>query len=113
MISYCTNVLLLIISRKAKSRMFLFSHTENKMCRALRLLRGFARFVSRLSALRGWSTQVQPLGEGDRLHPEELWEPDGAALTEGRAGHTHTHIDKSEIQICKLDEKTVTKFEGS
>lgn len=71
---------------------------KNKTCRALRLLRGFARFVSRLSALRGRSTQVQPLGEGHRLHPEELWEPDGAALTEGRAGrtHTHTHIDKGK-----------------
>lgn len=51
-----------------------------------RLFRQFAHFLPRLPDLCGRSAEVQPLREGHRLHPEEHWEPDGAAVAEGGAG---------------------------
>lgn len=51
-----------------------------------RLLRQLAHLLPRLPDLCGWSAEVQPLGEGHRLHAEEHWEPHGAAFAEGGAG---------------------------
>lgn len=52
----------------------------------LRLLSGFARFVSRPADLRGWSPEVQPHWEGHHVHPEEQRKPDHPAGPAGGAG---------------------------
>lgn len=53
-----------------------------------RLFRRLAHLVRRLSAVHGRSSKVQPHREGHRLHPKELWEPDGPQGSSGRAGPT-------------------------
>lgn len=78
-----------------------------------RLLRQFAHLFPRLPDLRGRCAEVQPLGEGHRLHPEELREPDGAAVVEGGAGWSlmgrRQRRNFASFRMCHLDFNFLTE----